>query len=81
MKPSLDDTVNLKTAFIIMQRFLEAYWKRVGKPDELGDVLSFISLLQDGSTADPAMMQDWLVTAEAVIGGKLGPLKLELKKE
>jgi len=78
MKPSLEDTVNLKTAFIIMQRFLEAYWERKGKPDELGNVLSDISLLQDGHTADPAMMQDWLATAEAVIGGKLGSLKLEL---
>jgi hypothetical protein len=68
MKPSLEDTVSLKTAFIIMQRFLEAHWRRTGAtPNALGDVLSSISMLQDGKTADPAMMHDWLDAATAVI--------------
>ena len=81
MKASLDDAVSLKTAFVIMQRFLDAHWKRTGaKPDALSDVLSFTLMLQDGKTADPAMLQYWLKTADDVITGGLGPIMLELRQ-
>ena len=81
MKASLDDTVSLKTAFIIMQRFLDAHWRRTGaEPNALSDVLSFTLMLQDGKTADPAMLQDWLKTADDVITGGLGPIMLELRQ-
>jgi hypothetical protein len=76
-----DETVTLRTAFVVMQRFLEAYWERGGRPtDSLSDLLSSSSFLRDGGTADPAILRDWLRVAESVRSGQLGPIMLQLKK-
>jgi len=79
MKSRLEDTVDLKTAFVIMQRFIEERWKRIGKPAELGALLGDISFLADGSPADPGSFGDWLAAAEAVLQHDAGPIKLDLK--
>jgi len=50
------------TAFDAMRAFLEAYWERGLRSDEgLGSLLGNLnrSVWADGSTADPAMWQDW----------------------
>ena len=79
---SPEDTVNLHTAFTIMQRFLEAEWKLFGEPkDSLSDLLSFSQFLQDGGTADPAILQKWLEIAESVRRGELDPIKLQFKEK
>ena len=79
MKSTLDDTVTLKTAFAVAQRFLRAYWERAGRPREVGDLLSGMSLLAAGGTADPAHLHDWLRAADSVIHEGVGPIMLELK--
>jgi hypothetical protein len=79
MKSRLEDTADLKTAFVIMQHFIEQRWKHTGKPAELGALLGDISFLPDGSPADPASFGDWLAAAEAVLQHDLGPLTLDLK--
>ena len=83
-KAKLSDSVTLEQAFWVMQRFLDAYWKRGGghaksKPSETTDVgglLGAISLLPDGSAADSAQMLDWLRAADLVIRDGTGPMKL-----
>ncbi len=80
MKPRLEDTADLKSAFIIMQHFIERRWQRTGKPAELGALLGDISFLPDGSPADPASFGDWRSAAEAVLQHHAGPLMLDLKR-
>jgi len=78
MKPSLEDTVSLRTAFAIMQRYLESYRKHTSDDVEVGALLGDIQMLQDGSTADPAALGDWLTVAEVVMRGGHGPLLMQL---
>ena len=76
-----EDSVTLRTAFIIMQQFLRAEWELFGRPtDSLSDLLSFSQFLQDGGTADPAILQKWLQVAESVKRGELGPIMLQFKE-
>jgi hypothetical protein len=77
MTPRLEDTADLKSAFVIMQHFIKERWTRTGKPAELGALLGDISFLPDGSPADPASFGDWLAAAEGVLQRGLGPLSLE----
>jgi len=60
-----------------MQRYLEFYWEHTGRGDEMVSLLSDIQMLQDGGTADPAALQDWLTVAEAVLRGGQGPLFIQ----
>jgi hypothetical protein len=77
-----EETVTLRTAFIIMQQFLHAEWELFGRPtDSLGDLLSFSQFLQDGGTADPATFQKWLEVAGSVKRGELGPIPIRFRKE
>ena len=52
-------TLNENQAFQAMVLFLEEYYER-GKSDDIAMLLSSLILLEDGSTADPAMWGDWL---------------------
>ena len=79
MKPRLEDTTDLRSAFVIMQRFIQRRWERTGKPPELGALLGDIAFLPDGSPADPASFEDWLSAAEAVLEHSAAPLTLDLK--
>jgi len=80
-KSKLEKTMTLQEAFTTMQHFLREHWERLGRPtDSLSDLLLFSSLLKDGGTADPAILQDWLRIADSVIRAERGPMMLELKK-
>ena len=56
-----------KQAFLAMFLFLEAYWERNGRPDELGSLLGSMMALQDGMPADSAMWTDWRVALERAV--------------
>ncbi|MEL6302450.1 MAG: hypothetical protein AAFV47_11045 [Pseudomonadota bacterium] len=47
-----------KEAFLAMYSFLEAEYE-LTKSDDLGGLLGSMSLLADGSTADPAIWSEW----------------------
>jgi len=49
-------------AFRAMVAFLDAYWERGARTDDLASVLSDISLetFADAAPADPAQWSDWL---------------------
>jgi hypothetical protein len=69
-------TLTDKQAYAAMYHFLEQQWNR-NNAYELRDILSFMSLLPDGSTADPAFAHDWQRAVDyAVRGGAAAPLKL-----
>jgi len=47
-------------AYKAMFIFIEEYYNRLGKPIEIGNLLSDIQLLRDRVTLDPAAWEDWL---------------------
>lgn len=51
-------TMTSDQAYAAMFYFLEDYYSR-GHSDEIGGMLGGMSLLGDGSTADPAVKSDW----------------------
>lgn len=53
------DNITVKIAYIAMYKFLENEYKMT-QSNDIGGLLGGISLLEDGSTADPAAWQDWL---------------------
>jgi len=66
-----------KQAYAAMFHFLEGFWART-KSDDVGMLLSSMSLLQDGATADAAVEQDWQQAVDyALKGGEAGHLELE----
>jgi len=57
-----------KQAFQAMFAFLQQYYERGGRKDNLGAVLSDIqSIFEDGMPADPAAWKDWLDAVETVL--------------
>ena len=60
------EKVSLKQAYEIMEKFLLQFHER----GELltGDLVSFIGLLEDGSSADPAQLNDFIKVANEVLG-------------
>ncbi len=67
-----------KQAYLAMFSFLEAYYER-GKSDEIGGMLSSMSLLEDGGTADPAIANDWNDAVSKVLNYEVDA-NLKLKK-
>lgn len=57
-----------KQAYAAMYFFLNEFWKRT-KSDDLGNILGDMSLLADGSTADPAIREDWNRAVECALQG------------
>jgi hypothetical protein len=57
-----------------MYSFLEGHWK-LKNSMEISDLLSMMSLLSDGSPADPAITEDWKEAVDyALAGGQAGSL-------
>jgi hypothetical protein len=63
----MDKQLTLLEAYKAMIQFIKDYYYRKGKPDELGILLSDISLLNDNTPMDPAMWQDWLDAIDKTI--------------
>jgi hypothetical protein len=61
-------TLDEKTAFEAMRRFLQNYYERGDRlvGDLLGDIGS--GLWEDGSTNDPAQWHDWLQAVKETTG-------------
>jgi hypothetical protein len=55
-------------AYLAMFAFLEAHYSRTGSED-VGALLGDLSLLPDGSPADPAVKSDW---AKAIADARAG---------
>ena len=64
MKITLESKITVKEAYLVMYEFLDRYWNDHNKPDEIGDILSNLSLweCEDGSLApmDGAVFPEFL---------------------
>jgi hypothetical protein len=67
-----------KQAYAAMFHFLERIYLRT-QSDELGGLLGSMSVLKDGSTADPAILRDWNEAVEYALSG-YKPAQLKLKE-
>jgi hypothetical protein len=61
-----------KQAYLTMFEFLRRHYER-GASDEIGGLLGGLSLLADGSTADPAIWPDWEEASEVVRSSEQTP--------
>jgi len=59
MNKELDSTVTKLQAFNAMRKFLENYYTETSS-DDIGALLGDLQLLEDGTTADPAALTDWI---------------------
>lgn len=67
---SMSSKMNLRQAYLVMIDYLEAYYERNGKPDEIGSLLGQLSLWDSSegkAPMDPAVFQDWLNSAKKVL--------------
>lgn len=62
------EQLDLQIAYKAMYEFLVGYYDRTGS-DDVGALLGSMSLLSDGSTADPACWQDWLDSIDKAKSG------------
>ena len=65
-KLTLENKVTLKEAYLIMFDYLDKYWERTGKPDDIGGLLGELSLCEK-EPMDPAAFYDWLDSAKIVL--------------
>ncbi|MCW5736951.1 MAG: hypothetical protein KIS73_22690 [Enhydrobacter sp.] len=67
-------TLNEDQAYAAMYHFLEDFYRRTNS-DDVGSLLSSMSLLADERPADPAIAKDWQRSVRfAADGGKAGYL-------
>jgi hypothetical protein len=67
-----------KSAYLAMFNFLEQYYVRTQDPS-IGGLLGEISLLPDGSPADPAVISDWNeAVAKSIEGTVNASLSIEI---
>lgn len=66
-----------RQAYAAMFAFLEHRY-RLTESDDLGALLGSMSLLPGGSTADPAIWEDWLNAIKEAESGDVG-IDMELK--
>lgn len=68
---SLENTVTLRQAFLIMHVFLEKQWELAGRPGEIGGLLGTLSLWETESGGkepmDAGIFPEWLECAQAVL--------------
>lgn len=73
----METEVTLKQAYLIMFAYLEKYWERVGKPEDLGLLLSDLSLWDTESgrkePMDGAVFTEFLSIAQEILSLEATP--------
>jgi len=69
MENPMDKLITVEQAYIAMFEYWLEVYKRTNS-DEIGNVLSELSILEDGSSADPAAIKDWSRVVDRVVKGK-----------
>lgn len=69
--------ITTEQAYLAMIAFLENYYS-LTNADEIAALLGGLSLLPDGSSADPASKSDWDDAIQKVLSGKVNA-QLQLK--
>ncbi|MBK7519238.1 MAG: hypothetical protein IPI75_03645 [Gammaproteobacteria bacterium] len=65
-----DIKISKEHAYLAMYAFLENYYSLTNS-DDVGGLLSGLSLLSDGESADPASKSDWDEAVQKAISGKV----------
>ncbi|MBN6149244.1 hypothetical protein JR065_02725 [Xanthomonas sp. AmX2] len=65
----MDKLITVEQAYMAMFEYWLEVYKRTNS-DEIGTVLSELSILEDGSSADPAAINDWLQVIDRVVKGE-----------
>ena len=55
----MSEHLSLEEGYKAMLLYLDAHWRRNGKPDEIGGLLGGMALAEDGEPMDPAAWADW----------------------
>jgi hypothetical protein len=69
MENPMGKLITVEQAYIAMFEYWLEVYKRTNS-DEIGNVLSELSILEDGSSADPAAIKDWSRVVDKVVKGK-----------
>lgn len=68
---SLENTITVRQAYLIMFAFLEREWELLGRPVELGGLLGSLSLWETESgekePMDAAVFPEWVACAKMVL--------------
>ena len=64
--PAFDKQLSLRQSFHVLVAFLEQFNSRSPQPTD--DLISWLSLEYDGCTSDPAQLDDFLQSANSVLG-------------
>ena len=64
--PEFDRAVTLRQAFHVLREFLAQFNSRGAQETDLLE--GWLELQQDGATADPAQLDDFLASAQVVLG-------------
>jgi len=71
------DSLTIREAYTAMYLFLENLYEATSS-DDLAGFLGGLSMLENGSTADPAAWQNWLEAVSKAKAGE-GDIKLHLR--
>lgn len=63
-------TLTEQQAYLAMFFFLEQHWRRCSS-DDIGALLGSLSLLPNGTPADPAFAGDWDAAVNSALSGKV----------
>jgi hypothetical protein len=68
---SMETTLSLRQAFLVMHAYVRQHWESAGRPDAIGALLGELSLWETVSghkePMDGAVFPEWLSCAEAVL--------------
>jgi hypothetical protein len=69
--PQFDESISLRRAYFATFEFLRRHYER--GPTDVAFVLSQLQTLQNGSSADPATLHDWLEAVRTVMDAEAKP--------
>ncbi|RKG70371.1 hypothetical protein D7V80_05530 [Corallococcus sp. CA054B] len=75
----MKDVLTIKEAYAAMYEYLKGLYA-LTPSDELGGLLGSMSLLDDGTPADPAVWADWLLAVQKARQGAVD-MRLKLNSE
>ena len=64
---NLEKKLTIDEAYDAMIDYLEGYYNRTGHPSDVGALLARMYLVADGTSADPAALEDWKKSVNKIL--------------